>query len=118
MQLEKNRPPAFVDGMEQYFTHSPVGFDDWGLQRIKYTTEDWRHFKHEYHSKPCALLMTLLDFNLSNASIFADRIFEIIMNLCDRRTYKKNRNKQTITFKIYVIQRSKATLYCIKYKYK
>ena len=91
---------------------------DWGLLRIKYTNKDWRHFKHEYHSKPCALLMTSLDFTLSNTSIFADRIFEIIKNLCDRRTYKKTRNKQTITFKIYVIQQTNATLYCIKYKYK
>jgi len=93
MTILYHPPPALVDGMEHFFTLSSVGSDDWRLQRIKYTTEVWRTFKHEYHSKPCALLKTLLDNPLSNASVFADTIFKIIMNLCYCRPYKTSRNK-------------------------
>jgi hypothetical protein len=78
--------------------------------RIKYTSEVWRLFKYEYHSKPCALLITLLGYPLSNASVFADIIFKIIMNQCD---CKKTRNEQSITFQIYVIWQSNTTFYYI-----
>jgi len=41
------------------------------------------NFKTPYHSKLCALLMTLLDYPLSKALVFVEIIFKIIMNLCD-----------------------------------
>jgi hypothetical protein len=77
----------------KFFTLSSVASDDWHLHRIKYTTDVWRSFKYKYHSKPRALRMTSLDYPLSNASVFADITFKIVVNYCDRRPYKKSINK-------------------------
>ena len=35
MATGNHRPPALLEGKEQYFTLSSVGFDDWEIQRIK-----------------------------------------------------------------------------------
>ena len=102
---------ACFGGWHGIFFHSFVSRIWWfSTIRIKYTSEVWRLFKYEYHSKPCALLITLLGYPLSNASVFADIIFKIIMNQCD---CKKTRNEQSITFQIYVIWQSNTTFYYI-----
>jgi hypothetical protein len=38
MAIANHRPPAWLNGKEQYFTHSSVGIDDWGLLRINTQT--------------------------------------------------------------------------------
>jgi hypothetical protein len=100
MIIVNHLPPAFLGDMEYFITFLLVGSDDFQLQIIKYSTELWRQFKHEYHSDVCVLLTKLLGHPLSNASLILNTAFKIITSLCDRRTYIENRNKQFFTMHI------------------
>jgi hypothetical protein len=60
-----------VGDMEKCCTFLSFGINDWRFQRIKHTIELWRCLKNEYPSKASAVLMQLLDYPLSNASLFS-----------------------------------------------
>jgi hypothetical protein len=107
---------TWIAGWHGTFFHSFVSRIWWlATSKNKIHNLGLENFKTLISYKLCALLITLLHYSPSNTLVFADIIFKIIMNLCDRRPYKNTRNKQIITFKMYVNWQTKATFYCTKY---